>query len=148
MRWWLNSIRLTTPLDTCFYTTFEGTWPHEILSQVPMVCLPMSLKEPSPFHGRGPWPHEWGEATATYIWIGCVWEITNWNSTLHDCYRSFKMTLWNIPQNYITLLTGMGPHNIIIECCEFSLNLDLQAQLFEHLTVIFRGPTKLKLNVK
>jgi hypothetical protein len=44
------------------------------------------------------------------------------------------------PGQLITILSDVGPQNITVGCWEFSLNLSLPAQLFEHPTVILWRP--------
>lgn len=48
----------------------------------------------------------------------------------------------------IILLNDVGFHNITVGCWEFGLYLNFHAQLFEHLIVIFGGPTEQELHVE
>ena len=49
---------------------------------------------------------------------------------------------------HITLFIDVGPQIITMGCLEFNPNLRHPVQLFVHLTIIFWGPTKQKLNIE
>ena len=54
----------------------------------------------------------------------------------------------NLPKHcfdfFITSLSDVGPQNITMRCCEFSLNMSLMAQHFEHQVGL--GNTKISTN--
>jgi len=55
---------------------------------------------------------------------------------------------WEDRSSTMTLLSNVDSQNITVGCWEFNLNPSLVAQLFEHLTIIFRGPTKWDMHVE
>ena len=51
------------------------------------------------------------------------------------------------PYIHTYILSDMGFHNMTMRCWKFDLNMSLPTQFFEHLSVIFTGPTKWELCV-
>ena len=54
--------------------------------------------------------------------------------------RRYVVLTWALPTPHtITLLKGVDPHNITVNCCVFNRNLNFPKHVLEHPIVILRG---------
>ena len=81
-RTWKNELHYNNHMPHAHYWN-----PVDILNVMLFICQLYDILS-----------NDQGEPAVSYWWTGWVWEITSWSSKLQENHRSFKRSLWNMPQ--------------------------------------------------